>query len=95
MSCSPSPSCVAEALTSRDGAPPTTGWREGFLRSVSPSFESQLFHSLSSINALKSSSSNPLDLSIPPLKFVDLWRIEGEGPDIHLHQVVSHFPLVC
>ena len=35
-----------------------------------------------------------LDLSIPPLKFIDLWRIEGEGPDLHLYQAVLHFPLI-
>ena len=40
-------------------------------------------------------SSNQLDLSIPPPKLVDLRRIEGEGQDLHLHQPVFHFPLIC
>ena len=31
---------------------------------------------------------------IPPPKLVDLWRIEGEGPDLLLHQSVLHFPLI-
>ena len=35
-----------------------------------------------------------LDLPIPPPKLVDLWRIEGEGPDLLLHQSVLHFPLI-
>ena len=38
-------------------------------------------------------SSNSIDLPIPPLKFVDSWRIEGEGPDLHLHRAVSLSPL--
>src|SRR6185369_6739659 len=33
-------------------------------------------------------------LPIPPPNLVDLWRIEGEGPDLHLHQSVLHFPLI-
>ena len=35
-----------------------------------------------------------LDLPIPPSKLVDLWRIEGEGLDLHLHRAVLHFPLI-
>ena len=35
-----------------------------------------------------------LDLPIPPPKLVDLRRIEGEGLDLQLHQVVLHFPLI-
>ena len=35
-----------------------------------------------------------LDLPFPPPKFIDLWRIEGEGPDLHLHQAVFYFPLI-
>ena len=34
------------------------------------------------------------DLPIPPPKLVDIRRIEGEGPDLHLHQAVLHFPLI-
>ena len=34
------------------------------------------------------------DLLIPPPKLVDLRRIEGEAPDLQLHQVVLHFPLI-
>ena len=33
-------------------------------------------------------------LPIPPPKCVDLWRIEGEGPDLHLHRADFHFPLI-
>ena len=50
-------------------------------------------NSLSSINARKAQSLISQDLPIPPPKFVDLWRIEGEGPDLHLHRAVFHFPL--
>ena len=35
-----------------------------------------------------------IDLPIPPPKLVDTWRIEGEAPDLHLHQAVLHFPLI-
>ena len=35
-----------------------------------------------------------LDLPIPPPNLVDLWRIEGEGPDLQLHQAILHFPLI-
>ena len=31
------------------------------------------------------------DLPIPPPKFIDLWRIGGEGPDLHLHRRDLHF----
>ena len=40
------------------------------------------------------SESNQLDLPTPPSKLVYLWRIEGEGPDLHLHQADLHFPLI-
>ena len=40
------------------------------------------------------SSPNLRFLPILPPKCVDLWRIEGEGPDLHLHQAVLHFPLI-
>ena len=34
------------------------------------------------------------DLPIPPPKLVDLRRIEGEAPDLQLHQAILHFPLI-
>jgi len=34
-------------------------------------------------------SSKHQDLPIPPPKLVDLWRIEGEDLDLHLHRAVS------
>ena len=33
-------------------------------------------------------------LPIHPSISADLWRIEGGGPDLHLHRVVFHFPLI-
>ena len=39
-------------------------------------------------------SSDLADLPIQPLISADLWRIEGGGPDLHLHQAVFHFPLI-
>ena len=48
----------------------------------------------SDLNALKAQSPNSRDLPIPSPKFVDLWRIEGEGPDLHLHRADFHFPLI-
>ena len=50
--------------------------------------------SCNSLSSITSKSSNRRDLSIPPPKLVDFWRIEGEGPDLHLHQAVFHFPLI-
>ena len=39
-------------------------------------------------------SSNLADLPIQPLISADLWRIEGGGPNLHLHQAVFYFPLI-
>ena len=36
-----------------------------------------------------------LDLLLQPSKALDLWRIEGEDPDLHLHRSDLHFPLIC
>ena len=33
-------------------------------------------------------------LPIHPTISADLWRIEGEGPDLHLHRGVFHFSLI-
>ena len=33
-------------------------------------------------------------LPIHPTISADLWRIEGEGPDLHLHRAVFHFSLI-
>ena len=36
-----------------------------------------------------------LDLLLQPSKALDLWRSEGEDPDLHPHRSDSHFPLIC
>ena len=35
------------------------------------------------------------DLPLHPINLADLWRIEGEDPDLQLHRPVLHFPLIC
>ena len=47
------------------------------------------------LEAIEAEPPNPLDLSTPPTKSVDTWRIEGEDPDLHLHRPEFHFPLIC
>ena len=40
------------------------------------------------------SSPSPWYLPMPPPNQAHLWRIEGEGPDLHLHQADFYFPLI-
>ena len=44
-------------------------------------------------STIRASSDLPL-LPIQPPISADLWRIEGGGPDLHLHRAVFHFPLI-
>jgi hypothetical protein len=63
--------------------------------------EGYLYPSLSSSPSCSSSSrtrhylepTSLLDLHLQPPKVPDLWRIEGGGPNLHLHQRNFFFPI--
>ena len=56
-----------------------------------PSLPQEQLALLLSLSPQLQESSNHQDLPIPPPKFVDTWRIEGEGPDLLLHRSDLHF----
>jgi hypothetical protein len=65
---------------------------EGYLRDPSSTLESCSFSPRTHHSAEPRKS---LDLLPQPPKPLDVWRIEGEDPNLHSHQSNLHFSLIC
>ena len=74
-------------------------FERGYLYPPSSSFQpaQSLHKNLPSFTTIRATSRTQdlQDLLLHPTKALDLWRFEGEDPDLHPHRSDLHFPLIC